>query len=188
MNDGNTSGSGARTRHNDAMGRSVRVSSHASDTPIDTVAVGHEDGELHRSPGRSERLGEHLAAVPAEGERPPGDVHHRGGERHGDGDGRRGGARRVLGRIPVGRAPARFPAPARRPRCRRARPAAIVATSCTQPSSPASRIMSRVVSRSTPRSSKSSSMSLAAARSTSGSTSAGSTPVARGYSNVSSVK
>ena len=39
MNDGKTSGSGARTRHSPASGTSLRVSSQASDTPMSAAAI-----------------------------------------------------------------------------------------------------------------------------------------------------
>ena len=86
MNDGNTSGSGASDAPQRRQGEIG-----TGQQPCQRHADGdrrqrHQDGELHRSPRRRQRLGEHLAAVPAEGERPPGDVQHRGGEGHGDGD------------------------------------------------------------------------------------------------------
>ena len=85
MNDGNTSGSGASTRHSGASGRSVRVNSHASVTPITPAAVVTRAASCTVRHAGRQRFAEHLAAVTAEGQRPPGHVQHRGGE--GDGDG-----------------------------------------------------------------------------------------------------
>ena len=86
MNDGKTSGSGARTRHNGANGRSVRVSSHAKRHSERDGCGGHQHGELDRPPRGRQRFEDDLAAIAAEGERPPGDVQYRGSKGDGDGD------------------------------------------------------------------------------------------------------
>ena len=99
MNDGNTSGSGASTRHTGASGRSVRVNNHAIVTPITSAAVVTRTASCTvRHAGASDSASTSPRSPPRVSG-PPGDVEHRGGERGGDDERRRGAGRRLPARV-----------------------------------------------------------------------------------------